>query len=336
MPLRFVLLFALIAAFCWPIDLRAQDTATSATVQIARPLFRIGYLRREETGHPGEQQLEQLREALLADPAVQREFRNTGYGGIGLFSCDGAADMIRRLNAREFDVAFTPANLYKEQQAGYTAILKARRPKDIIAPPPSDYVRRLGVVIVSPRSPLFQAHSTDPAAIRGVLGKDRMAVVSTQSVAGFNAPLLALARRYDLRTFDGGYLWFESSEEVVKAVLSGLAPAGACEAGAVESVLVGAGLVPVGLSPAEFARQRDRYLRVVAESDPVVTDPVIVRRALAPRGSALGRAVRQRIRTWSLESRLGDIQYRDATDDEYRSLKELLDEFNSVIGEVPR
>jgi len=334
--MRFVLL--LLAALLLTLSAPAQqdDRPTTATIRTIQPLFRIGFLRREETGHPGEQQLEQLRNALLADPLIQREFAATGYEGIGLFSCDGAADMLRRLNAREFELAFTPANLYKEQQAGYTAILKARRPKDIIAPPPSDYVRRLGVVIVSPRSPLFSVPEMNAARLRTVMGKDRIAVVSTQSVAGFHAPLLALARRHQLRSFDGGYLWFESSEEVVKAVLSGLAPSGACEAGAVESVLVEAGLVPEGLPPAEFARQRDRYLRVIVESDPVVTDPVVVRRGLAPRGSTLGRAIRQRIRTWSVENRDGDIQYRDTTDDEYRALKALLDEFNTVIGEVPR
>jgi ABC-type phosphate/phosphonate transport system substrate-binding protein len=314
----------------------ANEAATSPTLRVQRPLLRIGYLRREETGHPAERYLEGLREALLADPLVTRELTAGGYAGIGLFSCDGAADMVRRLNAREFDVAFTPANLYMEQAAGYTAVLKARRPRDIIAPPPSDYVRRLGVVFVSARSPLFGQREISRDDIRNLLRSERLAVVSTQSVAGFNAPLLSLARRYDVRLSETGYAWFESSEEVVKAVLSGLASVGACEAGALDSVLVDAGLVPAGLSPAAFTTERDRWVRVLVETEPVITDPVVLRRTMHPRLSTLGRAIRLRIRDYSLEGRLGDIQYRETTDDEYRSLRELLDEFNRVVGEVPR
>jgi hypothetical protein len=294
--------------------------------------FRIAYLRREETGHASEQQLEDLRRSLLSDATVRRELTQSGYGTIGLFACDGAADMLRRLNGLEFDMAFTPANIYHEQAAGYSAFLKARRPRDIIAPPPSNYVRRLGIVFVSRRHPLFGSTDPTPEQIRAGLQRDRIAVVSTQSVAGFNAPLLALAKRFNVRQGEGGYLWFENSEEVAKAVLSGLADVGACEAGALETVLREAGLVPEKIEPMEFAAHRDRAVRILLETDPVVTDPVVVRRELAPRRSPLGRILQRHLIAWKPE---GDsIQYREATDEEFKSLRELLREFNRVLGRV--
>jgi len=290
----------------------------------SRDLFRVGYLRREVSGHPPIEGLERLRGYLEEDEAVQRELEAGEYDGIGLFPCDGPADMVRRLNAREFDVAFAPANLYAQQQAGYMAVLKSRRPEDFFSP--TGRVWRQGVVFVTPRSPLYDAGEITKENVGAFLSDERLAVVSTQSVAGFQAPVLRLATDYDVFASEGGYLWFDSSEEVAKGVLSGLADIGACEESALQRVLRRAGL----------EERKDELIRVILRTDRITTDPVIFRPGLSPRVSALGREIRSSIRDFSLEGGLGEIQYTLATDQEYGSLIELQKEFQETVGVVAR
>lgn len=293
-----------------------------ATTTPSLQLFRIGYLRRETTGHPDVEGLEGLRTYLWTQDRLGQRLRAAGYSGVGLFPCDGAADMERRLNAREFDIAFAPAVVYARQQSGYTAVLRSRRPDDIYAP--GGQVWRRGVVIVSPRSPLFADETITSRDMLDELTRVRLAVVSNQSVAGFHAPLLRLATDYRITASNTSYVWFESSDEVVKAVLSGLADVGACEEPAVARVLGEAGL----------AARQEELLRVVLATDRIVTDPVIVPPRLSPRFSSLGREVRDAVREYSLQNGFGQLQYVQASDLEYQSLTELVREFAERVGEV--
>lgn len=294
----------------------------SATGYAQSPrLFRIGYLRRETTGHPGIEYLEALRLALWQNESVKSELESGGYTGIGLYACDGPADMVRRLNLKEFDLAFTPANIYARQDAGYTAVLKSRRDADSFSP---SRVYRRGIVFVSARSPLFSADEVTVAEMQRVLAEQRLAVVSTQSIAGYQAPLLRLATDYGVSSAEAGYLWFDSSEEVVKAVLSGLADIGACEESALQRILERDGI----------SAQKDELVRVILTTDPITTDPVVVLPRIAPRVSPLGREMRRAIRDFSLTGGLGDIQYIEATDADYRALLELQDEFERKVGDT--
>ncbi len=305
-----------------PVDGELQPPAAPPPVRTA--IFRIGYLRREATGQPAESALEDLRDALLGNERVAEQLAEANYEGIGLYAADGIGDMLRRLNAREFDLAFVPAAIYLQQRGGYTVVLRSRRQEDIFAP--GGQVWRLGTVFVSPRSPLFHEEEITAEAMREYLGRERLAVVSTQSVAGFHAPLLSLAVRYDVVAHEGGYLWFDSSEEVVKGVLSGLADIGAAERAAVDRVLRRHGL----------EERRGELLREILVSDRVATDPVVVRQAIAPERSALGRALRDAIREYSLRNDLSGIQYLPGTDNDYGSLIQLMQDFNEQIGEVIR
>lgn len=300
-------------------------------------ILRIGYLRREATGHPGENLLENMRRRLMEDGEVIEALRQAGYTGdnpIGLFACDGAEDMVRRLNAREFDLAFTPASIYARHQSNYRVVMKARRPGDSFSP--GGVVRRFGVVIVSPRSPLFDLDMITEEALQEELERRRLAVVSTQSVAGFHAPLLELSQRLGLRRMPGSYLWFEDSTEVVKGVLSGLADIGVCEQGAIDQVLTEAGLIDPGWPEERRLAERSRYIREVLRTSPVITDPVLFAPSLAARQSDLGRLLRARLRDYSLEGEFGAIQYLASDDSEYRGLVELLRQFDRSVGEVPR
>lgn len=331
-----VLLLLLLPAF--PGGAPAQATVGEPGLREGgSTMLRIGYLRREATGHPGERLLENLRHRLLEDEEVMAALREEGYTAdnpIGLFACDGAEDMIRRLNAREFDIAFTPASIHARHQADYRVVLKARRPGDSFSP--GGVVRRFGVVFVSPRSPLFEQEELTAEDIREELGRRRLAVVSTQSVAGFHAPLLELSQRLGLRQLPASYLWFEDSREVVKGVLAGLADIGVCEQGAIDQVLTEAGLLDPQWPEGRRAEERSRYIREVLRTSPIITDPVVMRPSLAARQSNLGRLLRARLRDYSLAGEFDSIQYLASDDSEYRGLVELLRQFDRTVGEVPR
>jgi ABC-type phosphate/phosphonate transport system substrate-binding protein len=301
---------------------RAEDQ-TSATLVAERGLLRIGYLRREETGHPGEAQLEEMRRALLAEAGVKGALEAAGYTGIGILPCDGASDMLRRLNAREFDLAFTPASLYLQQQSGYTAVLMARRSGDVIGA--NGLVLRCGAVIVSNRSPLFGVDKAAAGEVRAALMRGRrIGVVSTQSVAGFYAPLLSLSVSEEVEAGDVELVWYETSEEVVKAVLSGLVDVGACEREAVGRVLEADGL---------SARGRE-LLHELIITDPIPSDPIVARASLAQRNGTLLRLLTGAIRNQSKSGTLSDIQYVPTEDREYGRLHEMLKEFRTRFGQV--
>jgi ABC-type phosphate/phosphonate transport system substrate-binding protein len=322
MNLKFLLFIALSLFLAHPLMGQPEDPVMEEQPETV--LFRIGFQRWETTGHPSGRYLEQLRTALEEDEKLQNSLKQGGYNGIGLFPCDGPFDMLRRLNAREFDLAFSPANIYARQETNYTAVLKARRPEDSIAP--NDKVWRRGVVFITPRCPLFDEEEISSGALSLYLGQQRMAVVSTQSVAGFQAPLLRLAVDYNIIASEGGYLWFDSSEEAVKGVISGLADIGACDEPALNRVLKKNGL----------EEQRDQLVRIILHTDPIPTDPVILREGLSPRQSALGRELVQAINAFAREGGFGEIRYSIATDQEYRAVVDLNKEFNERVGEVAR
>lgn len=333
-----ILLVLLLPATIWPQPRETTSRPPEVTVDAGEgKLLRIGYLRREATGHPGERLLENFRQRLLNDEQFRDALREAGYTGdnpIGLFPCDGAEDMVRRLNTREFDLAFTPATIYARQQADYQVVLKARRPGDSFSP--GGVVRRFGVIFVSPRSPLFEMEEITAEALAEELNRQRLAVVSTQSVAGFHAPLLELSRFLGTRHSSAGYLWFESSSEVVKAVLSGLTDIGVCELGAIDQVLAASGLLDPDAPESIQRSQRDLYIREVLKTRPVITDPVLMRPELAQRQSAVGRQLINHLREASLAGEFGPIQYLTSNNVEYRGLVDLLRQFDRAVGEVVR
>lgn len=318
-PLR-ALAALLLAAMLLAMHVTAQEPSAAP----ARVL-RIGHLRGGAEGSPTTAALEALRRALSADAESSKALAEAGYGAVGLFACDGAEDMLRRLDAREFDVAFATTGVFAEQRAGYVAIVQSRRPGDTFAPR-GDRVLRHGALIASARSPLFAARKPTGEDIAEALRRTPLAVVSTRSVAGYVSPMYRLRREYGIAAPEGGLLWFDSSEEVVMAVTSGLADVGACEAGAVERVL---SALPEGIV------RRD-LVRSVFETEPSPTDPVVVRAELAPERSPLGRAIKAAIREASQAGRFGELQYLPADSEQYARVAQLLAEFRRTEPEAPR
>ncbi len=312
-------IWILLVALLMPLGALAQDAGTSGTLLGTRPI-RIGFLRGAHEGTPPASELERLAANLSSRPQLREALRDAGLEGVALLPCDGGEDMLRRLDAGEFDVAFAPSKVFARQKGGYRAILQSRRPGDKFSPR-GGQVLRTGAVIVSRRSPLFAQPDASPQDISRALAGGYFAVVSTQSVAGFVAPLNMLARDCGLLPQQMRLLWFESSEEAARAVVAGLADAGACESGAFERVLAEAGRAPDG---GPLARQ-------VRFTEPLPTDPIIVRASLSPEQSLAGRLLRGAIRE-HFARQDAPLQYQEADSEAWRQVPALLAEFESRAG----
>jgi len=267
--------------------------------------------------------MEALQNRLLAEEGVRSAMTAAGVDGIGLYPTDGGRDMLRRLRAGEFDLAFVPSRIWAEQSGGYTVILQTRRERDIVSPR-GNLVLQRGLLFVSRRSPLYDEAELSREVVAQYLAQNRIAVVSTQSMAGFVAPMLEMARTYGLTQPRGGLLWCESSAEVTKAVLAGLADVGACEEGAHDETIALAGLED----------RKDDLRRVLCRTAPVPTDPVAVRASLAPSRSPLGLELKRVLRNFSLEGGLGPVTLQEARDSAWEESRDLLREFESVVGEI--
>lgn len=324
---RAAILAILAVALLRPLFPQLPDPSTAAP-RAAPPttrLLRIGYVRPAGESDFTRAQMERLRAFLLADEATARLMPERGYTGIGLFETDGGRDMLTRLNAREFDVAFVPTRVWHDQQAGYTIILQTRRLRDVISTR-GNLVLQHGVVFISPRSPFFRAEVIDRAEFARYLATQRMAVEQSQSLAGFIAPLTELAREYNMTAPTQDFLWCRSSAEVTKTVLSGLVDVGVCEEGGLEETLEAAGVL----------EQRDNLRAIVVRSRPVPTDPVVVRADLAPAASELGRELKRALRDFSLQDGFGHVSLQSAQDRDYDGVRLILDEFDRSYGDLRR
>jgi ABC-type phosphate/phosphonate transport system substrate-binding protein len=298
----------------------AQETSGTLT-RTKNSVLRIGFLRGSPEGAPKVSQLEDLIRSFQERDKLTTAMTTAGRSGFGLFACEAGEDMLRRLDAGEFDLAFVPAKTFAQQKSGYRVILQTRRPGDKY-PPRGGAVLREGAIFVSPRSHLYKTPDATPDEVAKALKGAPFAVVSTQSVAGFVAPLNILARDFGLAPQETDLLWFDSSEEVGRAVISGLADAGACEAGSLQALLERTPKMPDGTPLA----------RVIRFTEPLPTDPVIVRGEFAPATSELGRQLRTAIREFFTQQSNGDLQFQEAEDEAYRQVPGILAEFENRIG----
>lgn len=320
-PYKIMAFISIILAFLlFSTPAAAQETSGTLT-RTKNSVLRIGYLRGSPEGAPKASQLEDLIRAFNTRDKLLAEMALAGRSGFGLFACEAGEDMLRRLDAGEFDLAFVPAKTFAQQKSGYHVILQTRRPGDKY-PPRGGAVLREGAIFVSPRSHLYDRPNATPDEVAKALRGAPFAVVSTQSVAGFVAPLNILARDFGLAPQETDLIWFDSSEEVARAVISGLADAGACEAGSLQALLATAPKTPEGQPLA----------RVIRFTEPLPTDPVIVRGEFGPATSELGRQLRTAIREYFTEQTNGDLQFQEAEDEAYRQIPGILAEFENRIG----
>lgn len=259
------------------------------------PAFSIGYLTDGSDFQNAPVLMERLRRHLMADAGVVAALTEAGYSTeIELSPCDGPQDMIQRMEHNEFDIAFTTAVVFARQNGDYVPILTTYRTGDLRTGRDGGVLRR-GVVFAGPASDLFHLNGepTDEQ-LRAALARSPLAVPSSYSAAGYIYPTLTMRQSMGL-SGPAGY-WFAGSDgEVVKNVIAGLAPLGACRDGEIEALLA-AQNVPGSV---------DQYVRILFRTDQFPTDQIVVRADLTPERSELGRDLKVAVRMFFQSPTLG-------------------------------
>jgi ABC-type phosphate/phosphonate transport system substrate-binding protein len=309
-------------------ETRNADDATSPRAITRRPLkvFLMGYLKTDTEQAQGEEWYQGLRVALLRGDNLRTQLESAGFGDIAVVPAEGFKDMVQRMSHNEFDLAFCSSYVYVEQTGDYRAMLQLRRKRDSFG---RGGATQRGVIIVNSRSPFFEDHSeaTLKRLLPRYLAQQRMAFVSVYSAPGYVYPRLKLHNDFGISTLQAP-IFCDSSEEVVKYVINGLVEIGTCESGAVEEVLQSAGLT---VPP-------DRLVRKILETEPLPTDPIVIRSAYHPQDSELGRELRTALRAYYAsaqqeavpDGRQGVPRLEDSRDKYYQNLEEAIRDFSAI------
>ncbi|MFW6286422.1 MAG: hypothetical protein ACOC29_00630, partial [Candidatus Sumerlaeota bacterium] len=213
------------------------------------PYFRIGYLRPAMESPMNRRFFQGLEQALMDDQAIRDELLRMQMRGIVLRPCDTPDDMLQRLGLLEFDLVYAPAmvyarhRLYKPEEYSAVLMLRERVPRAGSIRPRSDasgsYPRRRGALFMRIGSEVEQAvRSHNDRRIREVLTSDRLyfAVSSPYDAAGYLYGLKLVSEEFQ-GAEPAQLLYCGSPQEVVKAVVSGLAEIGVCEENILDEVL---------------------------------------------------------------------------------------------------
>jgi hypothetical protein len=297
----------------------AQPTREQAT---ARP-FVIGFLNEGSDLPNAPVLMEQVRKALEANARLMQALAAAHFGELTLSPCDGPRDMAQRLAVGEFDLAFATAPIYALQRGQMTPLLQTRLPGDFMAPGRPAGVQRRGVILAGPSSPLFQLPELNsPAAreqLRAELRRGPLAVTWSEGAAGYIFPRLLLAR-LNGPSARPQFLFCGPDAEVIKAVVSGLVPLGACRKGEIDLLL-----------PRE---ERNHYVRELMETDYFPTDPVLLRNELLPIRSVAGTELKALLRgLFNLNLKLENgLRLEDAAPEDYAGLARVLAGLNQGAG----
>jgi ABC-type phosphate/phosphonate transport system substrate-binding protein len=297
--------------------------AEKTTAQTSSPAFlRIGFLPNDPEAQVSPGAFYELREYLLAHPPFLKAMQEAGIEDIALIPVDRHDMMIQRMNRNELDLAFCSAVDFVFQTGDYEAYFQLRRSEDSFDPR-GKRVFHKGVIFVNNRSPLYSANLS-PGDFADTLTTTPIAMVS-DSAAGYFYPALRIARLSSRHTLPLNIHLCDSSEEVVKTVINGLADnvsVGACEASALDKVLSQYGLL----------EYRAELVRVILETDPIPAEPVALHRKWLPRYSSLGRELSEALwRFFSPQRGLPALEY--SSTEKYQDLRESIREFWGFVGE---
>jgi len=282
--------------------------------------FRIGFLRSDESQALELSWYEHVKRFLLEQPSVMGVLEKNHYNGIAVLPAEGYRDMLQRMDLNEFDLAFCSGVIFVEQKGDYRPILQLRG--DIFDSRGQGKTLQKGVIITGRKSPFFSEKSPEPEKIGAYISTHPMAFVSVHSAVGYVYPRLSLWRRF--KTIQpGDFIFCGSSEEVVKYVVSGIVNIGACEREAFYNILEKS--VP-GI-PGE------RLARILIETPPAPTNPIVIRSSLHPQKSEIGRALKAAIKIYYTNSRVPGIpRIADARDENFKNLREEIEDFHLLLG----
>ncbi len=315
-----------------PAQTPSQPGNAATTATASRP-FNIGFLT-EGSDFPRPQQLmEELSGALQKNPNFVSALRSANYSGITLSPCPDPREMEQRLGIGEFDLALTTAIIYARRGDAYTPLLQTRLPGDFTPPGRQTGVLRRGVIFAGAGSKLFQTlrakHAAGPerdALIKKALTQGPIAFTWAQNAAGYIFPRLKLAHDFGIGTqipFAQSPLFCGSDAEVVKTVVSGIAPLGACRKGEIATLLPDPTL-------------RSQCVEELLETDLFPTDPILVRQEFAPAHSTIGSELKPALRQFFNVAikNSGGLLLADASADDYVALSRILQQGTSVLKEL--
>jgi ABC-type phosphate/phosphonate transport system substrate-binding protein len=178
-----------------------------------------------------------------------------------------------------------------------------------------------GVIFVGSKSPLFDMDKQKTVDMKEYIRSRPMAFVSVHDAAGYVYPRLSLWRNYDVRE-PGDFIFCRSSEEVVKYVVSGLVDLGACEKETFHLVLKNyCPDIP-----------EDNLARILMETPPAPTNPIVIRSSLNPQISELGRAIKGAVKFFYNSSKRPEIpRVADSRDENFKNLREEISEFHKLL-----
>ena len=249
----------------------AQESITAGTT------FRIGGVLNNPDTKVDAELILQLKDFLESRPGTHKVIAEAGFQGIEVQSFEAHRLLVEAMDAEQVDLAFCSSLDYISQPGNYRAVFQLRLPNDH---PGRGRLYHYGSIFVNNRSPLFGLKKDEAQArLPKFLAAKEIALVGPNSASGYIYPYLKLSdlagtTPLQIRTWG-------SSEEVVKAVINGIAPIGACDAGAVDEVLAERALLPY----------RNDLIKEVARTEPLPRDPVALLNKWSPERSEVGREI---------------------------------------------
>ncbi len=298
------------------------------------PYLRIGYIKPAEESAIDREWYLGLEEALMRDQPLRSAMSKSGMKGVVLRPCDDAEDMYKRLGLMEFDVAYAPAMVYARHRlvkpGEYNAVLmmQSRDPSEGSILPRGiegsmPLPRRRGVLFVSALSPLADDFTNrDRDAIRSFLSnKDTVFALSgTYDAAGYLYGLKLLNEEFDA-VQPAQKIYFGSPQEVVKAVVTGLADAGVCEEEVLEDVLAS---IPDD-ARSGLSVNYSTYVKIYnKKTEWFPTDPVVFRRAYTAygQGSEIGERLKVVLKSYHKLSTTSGPILSESRDTSYNEMLE--------------
>jgi ABC-type phosphate/phosphonate transport system substrate-binding protein len=295
----------------------AQPTSLTITeddfFQTGDRLFRIGFLKADVEPLLDESLFQNLKRHFEKDNDLMNELSADGFKGIAVIPVDGFIDMVRRMNHNEFDLVFCSSTVYVRQEGDYSAILQVRRLRDSWDTRGGGKVFQKGALIMSAKRMSQMGQDPDKETVATFLRNARIAVVSSYSAPGYLFPLRKIKKDYNVSPAEA-LIFCDSSEEVVKYVISGLADAGCCERGAVDDVL----------KDTRLNVQKKDLVKVLFETEPIPTNPVVIRSQLHPRTSTAGRTVKDALRAFFSTLPPSMPRLENSRDEYFTNLQEAL------------